>query len=115
MGYYIEAPVLHGKAQYLAQAYDAELLDAAPASYDAIPEGKGLVVVVDNGIFEAAGFCYSEDEFAEFTRPGERRPRTFVLMDRKVAEIASGFNREPGSFPDYSVKDPEVVKKQASA
>lgn len=114
MDYYIEAPVLHGKAQYLAQAYDAELLDAAPASYDAIPETKGLVVVVDNGIFEAAVFCYSEAEFAAFTA-SDPRPRTFVLMDRKVAEVASGFNREPGSFPDYSVKDPEVVKKQASA
>jgi hypothetical protein len=113
MGYYIEAPEVHGKVQWIVDNYDGKVV-ALPASYDAIPEGKGLIVVVDNGIFEAAGFAYSEEEFRVFSNISDYRPKTWLLIDRAVAEVATGYRRGPGSLPYYRVLDPAAVKEEAS-
>jgi hypothetical protein len=114
MGYYIETPAVHGKAQWIADNYEGEKLTFLPASYSDIPEGKALIGIVDNGIFEAAGFCFSEQEFATFADPQDHRPKTWVLIGRTEAELASGFFRPQGSFPDYSVLDPQSVKDAAA-
>jgi hypothetical protein len=93
MGYYIETgPALKGKAEIIAEKLNGEILHERPATYADIPEGKALIVVVDNGIFEAAGFAYSEREFQEFTSP-DYRPRRYVLIDREKAEEVTGFKR----------------------
>jgi len=55
--------------------------------------GMGVIVVVDNGPFEAAAFAYSQREFDEFVSDRDPRPRQFVILDRAVAEKASGFKR----------------------
>jgi hypothetical protein len=47
--------------------------------------------VVDNGPFEAAGFCFSEKELEEFGRPGDHRPKVWVAMDWKRASELSGY------------------------
>jgi len=114
VGYYIETPTTHGKADYLTAHYDAQVVDR-PASYAGIPEGKALIVVVSNGIFEAAGFAYSEREFDAFVNPSDQRPKTFLLMDRREAELASGYNREQGSMPDFSVRNPQEVRRAAKS
>lgn len=112
MGYYIEAPAVHGKAQYLMDSYDAEVI-SAPASFSP-PEGKALVLVVDNGIFEAAGYVHDQREFDAFTcNPADVRPRIWLLMDKVTAELLSGYYRQPGGFPDYTVRDPQSVKAAA--
>jgi hypothetical protein len=112
VGYYIEVPSNHGKARLIiagealmrdgtgaivtAPPYKAAGLPYPPASFAEIPEGSALICVVDNGIFEAAGFCYDEREFAAFTDPGDTRPKEWLLMDRGTAEICSGYrNRHP--------------------
>lgn len=112
MGYYIEVPSVKGKADLIvagkamvqvtggskfspaarwetAPAYAAEKITRVPAWED-IPEGKALVCVVDNGIFEAAGVAYSSEEYGEFTRPEDPRPREYVLMDRDMAFRTAG-------------------------
>ena len=64
-----------------------------PYSYDGIPADKGLIVVVDNGMFEAAGFCYNEEEFKVFTDPRDYRHKQYVLINREDAEILSGYRK----------------------
>jgi hypothetical protein len=38
-----------------------------------------VVCLIDNGLFRAAGVCYSQRELEEFTRP-DHRPKTFWLV-----------------------------------
>lgn len=55
-----------GKAQDLIQD-GATHINPAPQNF--IPN---LICVVDNGIFEAAGYCFSENEFRAFAREDGR-------------------------------------------
>jgi hypothetical protein len=91
MGYYINTGRAHGKANDIAVIYDGELLDTPPASYESIPSDKALVVVVDNGPFEAAAFMYDEGEFDYWATMADPRPRQYVLLDRVEAERASDY------------------------
>ena len=95
MGYYIQVPKNKGKAEQLAQIHGAMILPGAPESFSKVPVDKALICVVDNGPFEAAAFCYSEQEFKEFSSPDSlsrpSRLRTWLLMDRAKAEELSGF------------------------
>lgn len=109
MGYYIEAPVLHGKAAWLADNYEVTRLPHAPASFSEVPEDKALVMVIANPMFEAAGYVYSQREFDDVVDT-DMRPREFLLMDKLTVELLSGYDREGGGMPDYRVKDPESVK-----
>lgn len=93
MGYYIEAPSNHGKAEYLVRTHGGERLVIPPATMEEIPEGKALIVVIDNMIFEAAGFAHDQRELDAFTKnPRDPRPREYVIMDRALAEKLSGFS-----------------------
>lgn len=93
MGYYIEVPKNHNKAQQLVDLYKAERLPVAPNSINDVPEGKAVVVVVENLAFDAAGYCYDDRELADFKEPdhGWQRPRTWLLMDKKLTEKLSGY------------------------
>lgn len=107
MGFYIETATLQGKAEVIAREYGAEVIPQ-PASFADVPAGKGLVCVVQNPLFDAAGFCYDEHEFAAFTAPdspaadgwsgnvltlgtGGPRPRIWLLMDYEKAAVLSGY------------------------
>ena len=95
MGYYIQGPTF-GKANHIVKTLGGELLSQAPKKFSDIPANKALVVVVDNGAFEAAGLCYNESEFNAFVLypdSGRQRPRQFVLMDRKTAFQAAGLRQ----------------------
>lgn len=91
MGYYVQGPTF-GKGQYIVNRYSAENV-SKPASFEAIPAGKGLVIVVDNGLFEAAGFAYDSAEFRHFTDPSDPRPKTYFLMDLATVKQLSGYNK----------------------
>jgi len=98
MGFYIEVPENTNKAEQIRDLYGGEIVQTVPLDYSKIPEGKALIVVVDNGLFEAAGFCFNEPEFRVFTDILELRPRKFVYLDRDKAEELSGFK---GSWADH--------------
>jgi hypothetical protein len=93
MGYYI--PVVDGgnNAERIVKKYHGELLPAQP-KWDDIPKDKVLVVVVDNGIFEAAGLAYDSVEYERFTMVTDRRPKQYVLLDKETAYKAAGFDQQ---------------------
>lgn len=94
MGYYIQTKGSKGKAGDIAAAHSGLVLDRAPDSYDSVPADMAIICVVDNGPFEAAGFCSNKAEFEQFAGMADGRPRTWVLMDRQKAEELSGYRKE---------------------
>jgi len=91
MGYYIDTGGIKGKVAVLVKDHGA-LVITEHAARAAVKVGIiGVVVVVDNGPFEAAGYCYSPEEFEAFHTPGEQRPRTYLFMDKGLAEKLSGY------------------------
>jgi hypothetical protein len=56
-----------------------------------IPEPKefvpNLVCVVNNGMFGAAAYAYSERELKDFTMPGDYRPKRWFIWE-KVEQYA---------------------------
>jgi len=76
MGYYInktstgkELPS-SGKAQMLIEDGAEEVLPMFT---------ENLICVVDNGFFEAAAYCYNEQEFKEFNDPSDNRPKRWLV------------------------------------
>ena len=94
MGYYIQTPLRKGKAVQICASNKEARIIAEPRSFDDVEMKHGLVVVVDNGPFEAAAFCHNAQEFKDFVDSKDDRPRTWLIMDRRKAEIQSGFSKE---------------------
>lgn len=92
MGFYIETPLPIGKADYLIDALGAEKT-GKPDTLAGVPDGKGLVAVVSNGIFEAAAYVFDDRELEAFSDPSDLRPKTWLVMDKDAAERASGYRR----------------------
>lgn len=109
MGFYIQTTQNKNKARIIADnepsARIVTLTEAARAIDD--PD-LGVIVVVDNGPFEAAGFCYNKDEFTAFTRRDDLRPRRYVIMDRARAEELTG-------FPKHGDPEREMFMKRRRA
>jgi len=93
MGYYIEGPT-RGKTAFLINMHGAVevTVERAAEVFENSEEEHGVICVI-NGTFEAAGFCYDEDEFEEFADPYDRRPKRWLLLPRHTAEKLSGFKR----------------------
>lgn len=92
MGYYINTPNNKQKAEQICRDVKMAKIVPEPLSYDCVAPSLGIICIVDNGPFEAAGFCYSEQEFEEFKRE-DGREKTWVLMPRKIAERLSGYKK----------------------
>lgn len=85
MGYYINktssGQPLGNKTKY------QQLIDdgGQPVAGDKFE--PNLVCVVDNGAFQAAGYCYSQAEFEDFKYPDGRKRQW--LTHPKAAELAN--------------------------
>lgn len=90
MGYYLlpGRPVT-GKAGWLRA--NCKAVTVIQPERFSVPAGKALICVVDTGWHEAAAYVYSEAEFRDWTQPGDRRSKTWLLMDRDMAEKMSGY------------------------
>ena|SRR5215467_6756609 len=97
MGYYIETSNNKGKAKEIAEKYQGRIVNYYEAVL-AMRNNEGVIVVVENDFFEAAGFCYDDEEFEAFTRMDDYRPKTFVVITREDAEKASGYRREDSAI-----------------
>lgn len=82
MGYYIEVPNNQNKAQQLRDLYGAE---DYVGTYSELPEGKTLVCVVVNPMFDAAGIVYDQMEYDEWTQSGDTRPKAWLTLDTDMA------------------------------
>ncbi len=91
MGYYIEIPgQVRGKALAITELYGGRRILHAPASLSQLEENEALVCVVHNQFFEAAAFCYNEEEVTEFASP-DGREKEWIVMDRAKACELSGY------------------------
>lgn len=93
MGYYIETGTLHEKAEIIKKKYGAKLITREEAAELVKDPLNGVVCIMDNGAFEAAGFAFNESEFAAFARP-DPRPRQWLRMNRKRLCELTGFREQ---------------------
>jgi len=90
MGYYIN-PKDGNKLKFLSN--NAQLC-SKNIEWKDIPESETVVALVDNGLFFAAGICYSEQELREWKADDSGRPMTFYILPKdKVVEIHPEFEK----------------------
>ena len=91
MGFYIEGP-RQGKAEFLKHVHGARLVTVGEAARAIRDSSLGVICVVYNQTWDAAGFAYDEREFARMRmRVNDQRPRRWMVMERGAAERLSGF------------------------
>lgn len=79
MGIYLETPFQLDKAMQLKRDHGAQVVNR-PEHLSDIPKDKTLVCVVENGLFDAAGIAYSQEEMESFAHY-DGRPKTWMLID----------------------------------
>lgn len=94
MGYYIETGKLHDKAHDIIAKHGGVLVDQGTARAMVADPDTAVVIVVDNGLFEAAGFAYDKQEFEAFTHVSDQRPKQFLLLKRSTAIALTGYSEE---------------------
>lgn len=93
MGYYIQTQGITGKAAAIAQRFNGQIVSMQTAREAMQDTAKGVVVVLHNPMFEAAGFAFDMDEFDSFTDSHDHRKKDFVVISREDAVRESGYNR----------------------
>jgi hypothetical protein len=82
MGYYINTKP---NGEPLSPTHKADQLLRVPGAREIMAPQKtftaDLVCVVENGLFDAAAFCYSEKEQNEFAEFDGRRKRWLIVPD----------------------------------
>lgn len=125
MGYYIETGTAVGKAGILVKEHGASEITRPEAFTIATnpeyPRTQIIVVVLENGMFEAAGIAFDIDELKEFTDLNDSRPRTILSMDQEEAWKLAGGKPEfmaKKSLPPEKPCDrlmPEAKRREAIA
>lgn len=82
MGYYIETGHLHHKADDIIREYGAVEVTQAQAKLivNTQTDECAVIVVVENGPFDAAAFAFDAAEFDAFTYPSDTRPKRFLTL-----------------------------------
>jgi hypothetical protein len=52
-----------------------------PPVWEEVPFGQLPVVLINNGLFTAAGVAYCKSELQAFTDPKDRRPKKYYFVD----------------------------------
>ena len=84
MGQYLQVESNIEKAAQLIKHHGAEIVYGNPLeAFDKLPADRGLVCVVENGLFDAAGWAFNRQEVEAFARPdmGRQRRRTWLTMN----------------------------------
>ena len=84
MGYYIQTNSNTGKASIIAKEHGGVIVSYGEAKEAMKDATKGVIVVLNNGFFEAAGFAYNQEEFDAFT--SDMRPKHYVILDRHIVK-----------------------------
>lgn len=88
MGKYIETGTTKGKTNWIRDNLGGKIVSQNMAK-DLVAT-KCVIVVVDNGPFEAAAWAFSPAEFEAFTYPDDHRPKQFVVIDGAKKDQAEG-------------------------
>ena len=93
MGYYLNNLGAQGKADTLIKNHSA--MEIMPEDYPkditaTAEEGYAIVVVIENGPFDAAGLAYSDEEFKHLLDCG--RPFRVLMMDTLTAHEMAKYN-----------------------
>jgi hypothetical protein len=93
MGFYINTPVVIGKAGWLKKNHNAIEIPEPVNFHSFDSETNGLVCVVENPMFDAAGYIFDDNELNR-ARPNkfDNRKRTWLLMNKAVAMEISGYD-----------------------
>jgi hypothetical protein len=86
MTLYLDLPDPRGKLDLLISQFGAEVLPGPPGGLDEVPPDKALICVADMGKYEAAGYIVTETEFASWTDPPDGDVKTWLLLDRAIAD-----------------------------
>ena len=86
MTLYLELPGSGGKLDRLLGEFGAVALPGPPGGLDEVPPDRALICMVDMGDYEAPGYIITEIELAAWADPADTRPRTWLLMDRWMAD-----------------------------
>lgn len=87
------------KAEYMMHFHNAKSIDRKKAEeiLDNPESEEGVLVVVNNGTFEACAFANDRERFDYFMKGvdngRDNRPMTILKMDRALAEKLSGYTR----------------------
>jgi len=95
MGRYVETPNSRGKAEYLIEEHGATQIPREEAEeIVSDPKSKyAVIVVLNNVMFEAAGYAYDKQELGRFLAPDDPRPKVCLAMDKKVVQQLTGCTR----------------------
>jgi hypothetical protein len=97
---YLDLPGPTGKLDRLLSEFGAVALPGPPGGLEEVPPGKALICVADMGAYEAPGYIITEIELATWTGPADTSPKTWLLMDRQMADRlcpGAAEDRSPGS------------------
>lgn len=98
MGYYLEFNQPRNKAKQLIERFGlAQITSAAEAIKYADDRSMAVVVVCENGPFDAAGFCYNRREAEAFAKEDGRRKWWFVIPDRDAVMKYIGLTEDPAN------------------
>jgi hypothetical protein len=92
MGYYINStgkeslPNAKGKADFLIKSGIAREIPKEELKFQ-----PNLVCVVENFLFDAVAYAYSEKEMLEFADPKDQRPKRWLIVEN--ADILSGYRK----------------------
>lgn len=94
MGFYINQ---NSKGVQLPARGKAKVLLEDGAILVAPEFQPNLVCVVSNGPFDAAGYCYNEREFNDWTDPNDRRLKIWLVYEH--ARLLSGYEDFKKKYP----------------
>lgn len=69
-----------GKAKAILQHKYAVRMDSPPDEITKDPTGVAVICVVENGPFDAAGWCFDNSELRAFTNTQDRRKKTWIAV-----------------------------------
>ena len=91
MGYYIEGDQLN-KINFIKVNGGREVTqEGATKVVNDTESNQAVVVVIDNGMFQAAGYAFSPREFEAFTGSSDTRPKTFMVANKEWVNSQTGY------------------------
>jgi hypothetical protein len=95
MGWYLETPRPREKAAQLVKIHNARIVTCEQAEAFIEDGKKAVICVVQNPAFDAAAFCHSSEEFKHMNYAGDKRPKTWLVIDdREMVENLTGYKED---------------------